>query len=196
MPFVLRGRLKGAEAGIRMLDTIGRGRSRILRKAFPKGAKPILDAAKAKLTPGHGFESGLEQKSLGTVIRSYRNGERIVAVIGPRTGMKQIVVVPVSGRGATLVSKRGQRLVMKTGSVTRIEDPALIGHLIEGGTKPHALGDGSSLRKGVQHGSQHPGTTGIHFMRDALAEQEHAAAAAIVSSIQADLVALIKSAAA
>ncbi len=86
--------------------------------------------------------SGQLWRSIGFVVKTYKGGVITVGIVGARGGF-----------GITFHGKP--------------RDPVYYAHLVEGGTKPHALGKGSSRRKSKQHGNMHPGTKPRPFLRPA-----------------------------
>lgn len=153
MPFTIRAQLKGVDDLVRQLDALKRGRSRIMRKALTKGAKLIVAAARRKVPTRY----GLLKKSLGVAIRSYRGGERLVAVIGPRAGFRVQVGTVVRGG---IKSKPGDPIMA---------DPVKYAHLVEFG-----------------HGGAHPAPA-HPFLRPALDETGGEVMDAIRNSIIDDL---------
>lgn len=149
------------------IGTLGRFKSaiqrRILRSALTKAARVLAKEAK-KLAPK---DSGLLKKSIGYVVRTYKDG-RLTAVIGPRRGFKQMVT-------------RTKRFPVKSGTsafaasdiqVTEMADPVNYAHLVEYGTEPHSIagGDDRLNKSGVagrQIGATHPGAKARPFMRPA-----------------------------
>lgn len=80
-------------------------------------------------------KTGLYRRAISRKSKTY--GEAVVEIIGPRRGVEKMV--------------NGKRKVA-----------AWYAHLVEFGVRPHAVGKGSSLRKGVQVGKKHPGFPGRH----------------------------------
>ena len=150
-------KLEGLEGTLKQLKELGRRvRNKVLRQAAMAASKPILDAAKAKVP----VVSGLLRKSLGRRVQI--RGANFVVWIGPRRGMKEVVTM-----------RDGRQ---------RAEDPANIGHLVEGPVRPHTVGKGSALetrgkKRANQHGGMHPGYEGARFMHAAFDEQKMAAEA-------------------
>jgi HK97 gp10 family phage protein len=195
MAFAIKGEVKGVAPLLLAMSNVKRSvTNRIARASILKGARIIRAAARKFLRPGHGYESGLLRKSIDVVIRTYKTGVTL-AIIGPRTGMKQRVVVG-GGRGALLSAKGSSRVMRRRGHHVRTEDPTRIAHLVEYGTQPHAVGKGSQRvrrvlfifsRAGVQRGWVHPGTDPRPFMRPALASTKAQVAAAVQAGMMADL---------
>lgn len=161
MSFVIRGRLDGIAEARRNLQHLGEQmRKRILRKAVRAAAKLIEKAAKSHADASK--DTGLLKKSIGTVVRVYRGGDKVIAVIGPRVGFRRVI----DGR---------------------VMDPTKYAHLVENGVKPHALGKGSSLRKKTQAGQGHPGFAAKPFLRPAIDGNKAAANAAIARVVAEEL---------
>ncbi len=85
--------------------------AKVTRKAVEEAVKPIVEAARQNLIRNGTRVTGALAKSMGIRKRSYRGGEIIVAVFGPRRGFK--------------TTFRGKK-----------HDPANIGHLVEYGHAP------------------------------------------------------------
>lgn len=126
---------------------------RIAYKAVTAGARVVQKAAKAAAPKRKG--SGALKQSLGVKAAKGKRGRSLAfAVIGPR---KKIVKQIVPPRG-----KKPRRVV-----------PAFYAHLVELGTRPHAIGTG-----------RHPGTKPRPFLRPAYAANRNAIAA-VMSRIMA-----------
>lgn len=142
-------------------------RNRILKRAIGAGTKLILREAKARAPR----ETGLLRKSLGRKVKVYRNSGTVVGIVGPRAGFKE-----------TVTRSRGRWL---PGPV--VSDPIRYAHLVELGTRPHALGKGSNLRKGRQSGHTHPGAAARPFLRPAVQALGTQVRAAIAREVAAGL---------
>jgi hypothetical protein len=122
-------------------------RRRIVRPGVSKSSRHVSRVARS-MAPAR---SGLLRKSIGAVVRTYPNGT-VVGVVGPRHGFKR----PVSSSGGkkTIVTKRN--VGQFAGSANRIvvQNPVKYAHLVEGGTKPHAIGRGSKIVQRSQTGAQ------------------------------------------
>jgi HK97 gp10 family phage protein len=153
MPFAIQGTVEGMGATLQRLKALrGRGRT-IQRNALRKAGRLVRQSAREHLDAQmdqSDESSGLLRRSLWVIVKTY--GNSVMAIIGPKTGMKQ----EVAGRNKK----------------KRLEDPAKIAHLVEFGTQPHALGKGASLRKKIQHGDMHPGAQAKPFMRPAWDETQ------------------------
>lgn len=162
------GRVLGVEKVIARLNYLAkRGtRSRILRRAVSKASTPIMQDARR----GAAKETGALKLSMGRRMRTYPSGT-VLAIVGPRTGFKRV------GRGKKGTRKADARLMGKFMAAGRKGKPRLphkYAHLVEFGTRPHALGKGSrhpaNVRRGekpIQHGRMHPGARPKPFMRPA-----------------------------
>ncbi len=98
-----------------------------VKKATTKGAQVLSKGQKVRAKESQ--ESGLLWKSLGYVVRVYSGDGRVIAAVGPRTGMGATVAL-LDGKGAIASSKAGQRLVAK-GAKTERRDPVRYAHLAE-----------------------------------------------------------------
>lgn len=109
--------LFGDKELIRKLEKLGkannRSRNKVIRQAVSFSMTPVNKAAKAKLVPGHGFETELLKKSIGKKSKTYK-GVTFIVVVGPRSGFKK--EVNVDGK-----------LVLR--------NPAKYAHLVELGTR-------------------------------------------------------------
>jgi len=124
MPFAVGGTIDISEVRTKLVYARDQVRKKALRKGVSRGAGRILKDAKARApidTTTHGLAvKGLYKKSLGKVVKVYRNGMTAMAAIGPRRGFKTQV------RTATRGKKKGQAVY---------QDPANISHLVEYGTQ-------------------------------------------------------------
>jgi hypothetical protein len=133
---------------------------RVVKYASERSMRVVLKDARKNARKFK--QSGLLWKSLGVKTKMYSRSRVVYSVVGPRKGF-----------GATV------NVVDKQTGKTREEyrDPLRYGHLVENDTAPHALGKGSKLfvwsnnkriSRGQQSGRMHPGTTGRHFLLNAL----------------------------
>ena len=182
MPFAIKAEVKGVEEAIEALAQIKRSiANRILRTAMRKAAKPIWDAAKSNVA----VETGLLKKSLFAKVKTYPSGVT-VAVVGPRKGFKMAATKGVRKAG----SATAKRFAKSQG-----RNPTKYAHLVEGGTKPHALGSGSRLtlgrksytRAGPQSGRRHPGARAQPFLKPAMDANVGQAKEIIIATINAEL---------
>ena len=127
--------------------------NRVTRMAMMTAIRPIAREAK-RLAPR---DSGLLRRAIGPVVRTYPTTGHTVGLVGVRTGFKETVARRMWPEGT-----QGKNVVYRV--AMRPADPAKYVHLVEFGTKPHTLGQGSSLRKQTQLGAAHPGTTGTRFL--------------------------------
>ncbi len=92
MAFKVAARITGLDDLLNRLDALGAKQSKktaVLRKATAKGAKVVLDAAKANLRAlGLKRKDSLLLQSLGSKVVVGKKGG-VYAVVGPRTGFKR-----------------------------------------------------------------------------------------------------------
>lgn len=152
-------RVSGEQALSRRYKKLaGPGIRKILRTAVTKACRPVVRAGKRNAPR----DSGFLRKNIIQVVRTYKKA--VVGVVGPKAGVRG--QVPRS-MWAVEGNTKG-RLIRKTRMVTAI--PALYAHLVEKGTRAHAIGAKSSMRLASgarQSGAIHPGTKGTHFMQRA-----------------------------
>lgn len=164
---------------------------KIARKAIRRGIKaaikPIVKDAKSEVPE----ETGTLKKSLGDKIASYKSGSVVVGIGGPRYDKK-----PKPGKPQK--KKRFARKVM-VGGKEKERVPTFYAHLVEKGTRPHALGKGSRIarmdkRKVAvnQHGRLHPGGKPHPFLKPALAKNKSQVKATITMFLKAAIEALNK----
>lgn len=145
MPFVEKQYLEGLADVLRKLDELPkRLRNKHLKKAVGNAARTILWAAKAR-TPKR---RGVLYKSLGRKVKLYRNSGVAVAIVGARTGFRQVVGTRVRD------SRPGTKYPKKAGDPI-YADPTKYLHLVELGTSRSA---------------------GVHMLRDAIAQNKAAIA--------------------
>lgn len=168
MPLAIRGKVQGMDSLRNRLREFGVKFERsATRKAIKAGTRVFLASVKSAL---HADDTGALRMSLGDKTASYRGGKVLVGVVGPRTGTFAV------GRGRAKTRKLS-RLGQKLEALGK--QPARYAHLLEGGTRPHAIGSGSTLarpevvvngrrrRKAVPHmqrGRMHPGARPRPFM--------------------------------
>jgi HK97 gp10 family phage protein len=136
-----------------------------LRRGIELAARLVLRTARAfALGPR---DTGSLRKSLGVKIRSYRGGESIVGIVGARKD---------TGKDVARGRIRHTRTVTGGRGAVRKIVPANYVHFVELGTRPHALGKGSTLdrmRRGKlvrgkgQFGRRHPGSPARPFLKPA-----------------------------
>lgn len=89
MPFAFRGEFRGLKETFRKLSALKTSVSkRILKKALGDASKKVLKDAKAKVP----MASRLLKKSLGRKVKVYRRSGVVVALVGPRSGFKGMVI--------------------------------------------------------------------------------------------------------
>ena len=132
-----------------------------MRKAIQEGSRQIIKDARA-LVP---VETKTLKKAIGVKVRSYKSGAVIVALVGPRKDAKG---KPAKYRRRVMVKTKGG------GQREMWRNPVKYAHLVEFGTRPHALGSGAKLARkngkpGThQRGVMHPGSRPSPFLRPAL----------------------------
>lgn len=149
---ILKATVKLDTSGLARLASPAKQRA-ITLKAVKAGAKVIPGAAKS-LAPRR---SGALKQSLGIkAVRGTKGKTSALAVIGARKKVVKEI-------------QRSKKSASKTKAV-----PAFYAHLVEKGTRPHALGKGAKLaRKGKpqihtnQTGRQHPGAKAHPFLKPA-----------------------------
>ena len=142
MSFTIKGELSGLREVMKRLDSVNTAlRRTILRKAVTAGGRIIRSAVRGRAPTrakvgGNIVDLKLLKKSIALRVRVYRNGGAVVAVIGPQTGMKEVIGIVTRG------SNKGQWIY---------EDPAHVAHLVEfGHGGPHAAGANPFVRPGFQ----------------------------------------------
>lgn len=147
--------------------------TRVVRTASKKAIKPVVVDMKSNIPK----ETGLLRKSIGDKQKTYKGGT-VITIAGARKGFKRLVKVKARyGKEKTRMQWR---------------NPAVYAHLVEGGTRPHTLGEGTSLGRASrefkaltdrgrswkrtrwtkaiakhQRGAMHPGTKPQPFMKPA-----------------------------
>jgi HK97 gp10 family phage protein len=130
-----------------------------VRKGLNNGSKTILRQAKANVQ----VETGTLRRALGRKIVAHKKRTGYLAIIGPRMDAKRPTKTS-SKRKVTFARKvRRARWVPRD----EIATPYRYAHLVEKGTRPHAVGRGSSLRSGAQVGIRHPGAKPYPFLEPA-----------------------------
>jgi HK97 gp10 family phage protein len=152
-----------------------------LRDGVNEATKPILKDARARVP----VDTKLLKKALGRKVVSYRVGLSVVGIVGVRKHME----------GKKGQRKRGSKWRVKVGTDSAGKpvymDPIKYAHLVEFGTRPHAIAKGDRLarkgRKGkkVQLGGRHPGTKPHPFLRPAMDGGRRAAVATVKRFLQA-----------
>lgn len=146
------GKVEIDSSGLAAVGSVAKQRT-ITKRAVAAAARVVARRAKA-LAPK---ESGALKVAIGTKADKGRTGlTRSFAVVGARKKVVKMVV------------RKGRRTPTKA-------VPAFYEHLVEAGTKPHAVGKGA-LRKrhgklpANQHGGVHPGAKAEPHLKPALDE--------------------------
>jgi HK97 gp10 family phage protein len=158
--------LTGEEFVKRMFNEVGPAAAiRISSYASGLAMERVVRSAQSRARGAEIMRTGLLAESIGSKNKTYKRKKAgtIVVVVGPRTGFEKGVWVD-----NTLTGTRD--LVMA--------DPVKYAHLVEFGTQPHRISQGSVLartfksgrkQKAVDNGgAMHPGTPPRPFMRPAL----------------------------
>lgn len=158
----------------RMRDFTDDMAQKAARSAMQSAGTKIKDAMQAKIASLPFKESeGFLYDSIGVKVKTYyrRAGGTFhaihVAIIGPRTD-------------AVFTASFGTR-------AGRIAKPFKYAHLIDKGVRPHAIGKGSTKRKGSQTGRIHPGFAPMPFVQPSLLAGSGAASAAFARSLALSL---------
>lgn len=166
---MINGRVVTDVSGIAALESLTNQRGVTLKGAQAAG-RIVARAAKS----GAKRVSGALKSAIGMRAAKGTEGETIsYAVIGAR---KKVV---------KMVTRPGRRKPTKA-------VPAFYAHLVESGTKPHAVGKGSKVggknhKAGAQSGGKHPGTAAQPFLAPALASSRDAAADACLQAMGAEI---------
>lgn len=132
--------VKGLKELQRFLDTLpAKVEANIMRGALRAGAKPILESARSSAPVGEPSENG--RKKYNHYVGALRDSFRVSGRINSR-------------KGEVTVSVKAGGKVKKTGA------DVFYAHMVEFGTKPHAIRKGGKV--------SHPGTSPRPFMRPAL----------------------------
>ena len=166
-----------------------------MRKAITKAIKPILADAKQDVPT----DTETLKDSLGQKIVSYKGGLSVTGIAGPRYDKRAKKVVP----GKAPKAKKFSRMVQR-GNKQVEKVPTFYAHLVEKGTRPHALGKGSQIphanlrrrarqKNLIQHGNMHPGAKAHPFMGPALQKNKALVNAEMTHFLKAAIEALRKS---
>lgn len=129
----ITAKLSGLEDVKRRLEAVNAAlRKTILRKATTAGGQILSREVKARAPR----ETGLLRRSISYKIRSYDGGARFLAVVGPRSGIKEAVVT-LGGTSVLARSKKGKAL-LAAGGETSFRAPVRYAHLLEFGTSKSA----------------------------------------------------------
>lgn len=168
MRFTITGDIRVA-AYLRVLGPkLARGPA---RSAVVESVRGMVKDAKV-IVP---VEVGALKKALGYKVKAFKAGMGYYGIMGAR---KDPVPLP-AGR-----KPRFTRYAVRRSSWTRKKMrivPHKYLHLVEGGTRPHAVGRGSSLRRGIQIPPFHPGARKQPFMR-AIANKHQPLAKALIAT--------------
>ena len=139
-------KINGLEPLLRRLGELdAKLRKKTLKKATEAGSRILLAEMKSRVPR----DTGMLIKALGQKIRVYRNSGIVVAIVGPRTGLKRIKVP----KGRFLETKPGSGRYRDTGTVqirTALGErfaalgvaPTRYAHLVEFGTAPRVSKSG------------------------------------------------------
>lgn len=125
---------------------------RAIRKAVNEASKLVARRAKSTVPK----KTRQLARSIGRKIKKYRDGRVVEAFVGPRFGFRIVIPAETINIGGVLVRRKAKTV-----------DPVKYAHFTEYGTRPHALGAGSSLKRGIQHGPMHPGVRAKPWLRPA-----------------------------
>lgn len=142
MAFRVEAKIDGIDGLVAKLKDLRASLQRkVLRSAMRKSASVINKSAKG-MAPRR---TGQLRRSLGVAVKAYPSGV-VIGVVEPRAGFK-IQIPAANGRMKNI-------------------DPRYYAHLVEKGTKPHAVGKGSRTRgrKASQAGRLHPGAKAQPFL--------------------------------
>src|SRR5581483_511092 len=149
---------------------------RVLRKMVNAGTQPVLRAARERARQVG--KSGVLGWAMVRKVKTYKRA--VVGIVGAGKGKEKTVSV-----WSWWESRKGR--VKRY--VQRRTVPGNILHLVEKGTKPHALGKGSKLSRrlkvgmttAVQHGRMHPGSKAQPVLEEAWEVSKRAAKSEMVS---------------
>lgn len=121
MGYAIKGKLDGLEQTLRKLRGLKQAmQNRIMRKAVTAASREVQGEAKARAPVG---ETKLLRRSMGTVVKTYRGKNVVVAIVGPRTGFQR------DRKGGKRQTALGAKF-KATG-----HNPSKIAHLVERGHK-------------------------------------------------------------
>lgn len=165
------------------LELAGKNVRKEAMKALRAGAKPVIAEVQTilgQMENKPGWEhTGLTAKSIGVISAGQKRGAPGILrlKIGARPGFK------ISRKTGQQTGTRFRLVFTRRASGRQyVHVPANILHLLELGTRPHAVGEHSSLRKDVQHGDMHPGARPYPSLRPA-SEHKKEQARAIVAAM-------------
>lgn len=152
MSFVITGKLDVQETIESLTLFTGGVQRSVIKPALVAAAKPMFKAAKARLGTGGGYygsaglETGLMAKAMKSVAKAYPAKNLVIVVMGPARGFAGTVTLDPDRIYRQAGGKRGSKGVKgvfgrtvkihhpRADQLTRKEDPAKIGHLVEGGS--------------------------------------------------------------
>lgn len=138
---MIRATLTGAEYAKKRTGKIPAAIKRATRQVVGRIVRDVAKDAKANIKRSR---TGLLAKSLGSVVRTYKN-EKTVGIAGPRAGFKSTITGKrATARRTTLTATRvgGKTISLKGGArVGATLDPGKYGRLVERG---HRKGRGRS----------------------------------------------------
>ena len=147
--------LSGDKDLMRMFDRMPKELYNAVKFASPRAMQIVAEAASRKAEAFK--DSGLLAASIGVKMKAYPKSGSVVAIVGPRKGFKGLVKVT-------------RRLGNTVFTYEEYRDPMYYAHLVEFGTQPHDLGEGSSMRKDIIKGGRgvHPGSRPRSFLRSSM----------------------------
>lgn len=145
------------------------------RKALKAGINEAASLVLRQVRANVPVDTKALRQAIGKKVKVYRNGGNVVAIIGAR---KDAPNKPPKYR-----KSRRRRRYLKS----KIVNPKTYVHIVEFGSRPHAIGKKDSLRKKRQTGRLHPGSVAKPFMRPAWASSQEAAAAVVVRRVQQEI---------
>jgi len=175
--FRIRAKVEGLAEFTAGLQQLKQGvRNRVLRKMVNAGTQPVLRAARERARQVG--KSGVLGWAMVRKVKTYKRA--VVGIVGAGKGKEKTVSV-----WSWWESRKGR--VKRY--VQRRTVPGNILHLVEKGTKPHALGKGSKLSRrlkvgmttAVQHGRMHPGSKAQPVLEEAWEVSKRAAKSEMVS---------------
>jgi len=127
----INAHIEGLEELQAVLRTLpGKISRRVMRPALSAEGTKVVQAARQKVPQ----ETGLLKKSLGKKVKTYTDTNAVVAIVGPRSGFRQII----DGRP---------------------KNPVKYAHLVEFGARPHLMPARSNVVTRKSYGGQiHPGS--------------------------------------
>lgn len=146
------------------------------RRGITKAVQGLTKRAKANVP----VETKTLEKSLGTKVKAFRDWTGYYGLVGARKDARAKPGKPVKPRFSRYVMRPSKRAVDKWGWAV----PHKYLHLVEFGTRPHAVGAGSSLKKGIQRGPRHPGARKNPFLEKTITDGRAEAVAAVAGELK------------